>query len=182
MMKKVLSTAMGMFLSAAVSAQPVDLAKSSVTATFKQTGVAVDTKFTRFKADVSFDPAAPEKTSANMQVDITSFDLGDPEYNKEVQKPEWFNSAKYAQATFVTQSVRAISADRLEASGTLTIKGKAQPVVVPITVKQTGNTRTFSGELPIKRLVFKIGEGDWSDTDIVADEVKIKFTVVTAAQ
>ncbi len=181
-MKKVLSVAIGVLLSAAVFAQPVDLAKSSVTATFKQTGVSVDTKFTRFKADVNYDPAAPEKTTASMQVDVTSFDLGDPEYNKEVQKPEWFSSAKYAQATFITQSVRALGSDRLEASGTLTIKGKAQPVVVPITVKQAGAARTFTGELPIKRLAFKIGEGDWSDTDMVADEVKIKFTVVTAAQ
>lgn len=181
-MHKFLVIAAGVWFAAAVNAQPVDLAKSSVTATFKQTGVAVDTKFTRFKAEVNFDPAAPEKTTANMQVDITSFDLGDPEYNKEVQKPEWFNSAKFAQATFVTQTVRALSADRLEATGTLTIKGKAQSVVVPIAVKQTGTTRSFSGELPIKRLAFKIGEGDWSDTDMVADEVKIKFTVVTAAQ
>lgn len=181
-MNKFLGIAMGFCFAAAVNAQPVDLAKSSVTATFKQTGVAVDTQFRRFKAEVNFDPAAPEKTTASMQVDITSFDLGDPEYSKEVQKPEWFNSAKFAQATFVTQTVRALSADRLEATGTLTIKGKAQSVVVPIAVKQTGATRSFSGELPIKRLAFKIGEGDWGDTDMVADDVKIKFTVVTAAQ
>lgn len=181
-MNKFLGLATALWFVAAANAQPVDLAKSSVTATFKQTGVAVDTKFTRFKADVNFDPAAPEKTTASMQVDMTSFDLGDPEYNKEVQKPEWFNSAKYAQATFVTQTVRSLGPDRLEAGGILTIKGIAQRVVVPIYVKQSGGTRTFSGELPIKRLVFKIGEGDWSDTDIVADEVKIKFTVVTAAQ
>jgi polyisoprenoid-binding protein YceI len=182
MQKTLLAIAASGLLAVAADAQPIDAAKSSVTAAFKQMGVTTDTKFTRFKGDVNYDPAAPEKTTATLQVDITSFDLGDPEYNKEVQKPEWFNSAKFAQATFVTKSVRVISADRLEASGTLTIKGTAQPVVVPVAVKQSGAARTFSGELPIKRLAYKIGEGDWSATDMVADDVKIKFTVVTAAQ
>jgi polyisoprenoid-binding protein YceI len=31
--------------------------------------------------------------------------------------------------------------------------------------------------LPIKRLAFGIGEGEWKDTSIVADEVVIKFRV-----
>lgn len=181
-MNRLFTLTVGALLSAAANAQLVDVAKSSVSATFRQMNVPVEAKFTRFKADVAYDPAAPEKTAASMQVDVTSFDLGDPEYNKEVQKPEWFNSTKFAQATFVTQSVRALGPDKLEATGTLTIKGVAQPVKVPVAVKQVGATRSFSGELPIKRLVFKIGEGEWSATDMVADDVKIKFTVVTAAQ
>ena len=181
-MKKISAVVATLLFTVNVCATPVDAAKSSVTATFTQMGVPVEAKFTRFKADVKYDQAAPQQTQANMQVDVSSFDLGDPEYNKEVQKPEWFNAPKFAQATFVTQAVRALATDRLEATGTLTIKGAAQKVIVPIAVKQTGNQRTFSGELPIKRLAFKIGEGDWSATDMVADIVKIKFTVVTASE
>lgn len=181
-MKKSIAIAATLLFAVNVYAAPVDVAKSSVTATFTQTGVPVEAKFTRFKADVKFDQAAPQQTQANMQVDVSSFDLGDPEYNKEVQKPEWFNASKFAQATFVTQSVRALAPDRLEATGTLTIKGVAQNVVVPIAVKQAGNQRTFSGELPIKRLAYKIGEGDWSATDMLADVVKIKFSVVVVGQ
>jgi len=182
MMKNYLVMVAIALVAANVYATPVDVTKSSITATFTQTGVPVEAKFTRFKADVKFDPAAPQQTQANMQVDVSSFDLGDPEYNKEVQKPEWFNAPKFAQATFVTQSVRALAPDRLEATGTLTIKGVAQNVVVPIAVKQVGNQRAFSGELPIKRLAFKIGEGDWSATDMLADVVKIKFMVVVVSQ
>jgi polyisoprenoid-binding protein YceI len=33
--------------------------------------------------------------------------------------------------------------------------------------------------LPIKRLTFNIGDGEWKDTSVVADEVVIKFRVVT---
>ena len=36
------------------------------------------------------------------------------------------------------------------------------------------------GVLPIKRTTFNIGDGEWKDTSVVADEVQIKFHVVAA--
>ena len=38
----------------------------------------------------------------------------------------------------------------------------------------------FEGNLPIKRLAFGIGEGEWKDASIVADEVVIKFRVLAS--
>ena len=32
--------------------------------------------------------------------------------------------------------------------------------------------------LPIKRLAFKIGDGEWADTSMVADEVQVRFKLV----
>jgi hypothetical protein len=31
------------------------------------------------------------------------------------------------------------------------------------------------GAFPIKRLTFRIGEQEWSDTSMVADEVQVRF-------
>ncbi len=101
-------------------------------------------------------------------------------YNKEVQKKEWFNAAQFPQATFTSSSIKALSADKLQAQGKLVIKGKALDVNVTVAMKQDAKTRTFSGVLPIKRLYFNIGEGEWKDTDALADEVTIKFTIVNA--
>jgi polyisoprenoid-binding protein YceI len=63
-------------------------------------------------------------------------------------------------------------------TGTLTIKGKAQTVSFPMTVGQQGAEQTFDGSLPISRLKFDIGTGEWKDTSTVADEVTIKFHIV----
>jgi len=41
---------------------------------------------------------------------------------------------------------------------------------------EAGHTlRTVEGQFPLKRLRFKVGEGPWSDTDTVADEVLVRF-------
>lgn len=163
-----------------VVAQPVQLAGSQVSATFSQMGVDVEAPFKRFSGDVSYDPAAPERATAELSVEVASFDLGDPQYNDEVLKPEWFDAAKHPQARFVSTAVQSAGAGKLKIDGTLTLKGKSAPVQFIASVTPEGGGYVFSGELPIKRLVYKIGEGDWADTEMVADEVRIRFRLLTA--
>lgn len=159
----------------------IDKKASSIAITFTQMGVPVSAKFTDFAGAISYDPANIAAAKAQLTVQLASFDMGDAEYNKEVQKKEWFNAAQFPQATFTSSAIKAISADKLQAQGKLMIKGHALDVSVPISVKQSGNVKSFSGTLVIKRLSFGIGEGEWKDTDTLADDVAIKFTIVTNA-
>lgn len=160
-------------------ADDIAAGKSSINATFTQMGVGVTAKFNHFEGNIDYDPDKPAAATAHLTVQVASFDLGDPEYNKEVLKKDWFDTAQYPQATFVTTAIKPVAKDKLLATGKLTIKGKTLMVDVPMTVQRTGNDTTFSGSVPIKRLYFNIGEGEWRDTDMLADEVVIKFNVVT---
>lgn len=157
-----------------------DPAKSSVSAVFKQMNVPVEGKFKRFNAQIDYNSAKPENAKANMEIDVASFDLGDVEFNKEAQKKEWFNGAQFPKATFTSSALKPAAAGKLDVSGKLTIKGKTVDVAFPLNVKQEGAAQVFEGSLPIKRLAFNIGEGEWKDTSMVADEVLIKFRVVAA--
>jgi polyisoprenoid-binding protein YceI len=57
----------------------------------------------------------------------------------------------------------------------LTIKGASRNVVVPVALAQTGAATTATGAFVIKRLDFKVGDGDWKDTSMVADDVQVRF-------
>ncbi|GGC15476.1 hypothetical protein GCM10007205_25530 [Oxalicibacterium flavum] len=162
----------------AATALKADAAKSKVTITFKQMNVPVDAQFRKFTADIAYDAAKPDASKANVEIDVASFDLGDPDYNKEVQKKEWFNTAQHPKATFVSTQIKPGAANKLDVSGKLTIKGKTTDVSFPLTVGKDGAAQVFEGTLPIKRLTYGIGDGEWKDTSIVADEVTIKFRVV----
>ena len=157
----------------------LDNAKSTVSIVFKQMNVPVDAKFKKFSANIDYNATKPETSKANVEIDLASFDLGDAEYNKEVLKKEWFNAAQFPKANFVATSMKVSGAGKLDVNGTLTIKGKSANVTFPMSVKQEGANQIFDGSLPIKRLAFNIGEGEWKDTSMVADEVTIKFHVVT---
>src|SRR5450830_1259066 len=88
----------------------VDAGKSTVSAVFKQLNVPVEAKFKKFVAQIDFDSAKPDAARASVDIDIPSFDLGDPEYNKEVLKKEWFNAAQFPKASFVSSSIKRVRA------------------------------------------------------------------------
>ena len=161
----------------------VDVAKSSIVATSKQMNVPVDGKFMQFTAQVSFDPAKPTAGSAQFTVVVSSYDLGDKEYNDQVAGKDWFDAKTYPTATFVSSAIAPAGGggSKYNVTGRLTIKGKSQTVVVPVTVTQQGVNQVFEGALPIKRSTFDVGTGEWKDTSVVADDVVIKFHIVASA-
>jgi polyisoprenoid-binding protein YceI len=155
-----------------------DAARSTVSASFKQMDVPVESKFTRFAAQIDYDATHPDKATARIDIDTASLDLGSAEYNKEIAKKTWFDSGHFPKATFVSSSIRPAGAGKLAVAGALTIKGRSANVSFPVAVRQEGGKQVFEGQVPIKRLAFNIGEGEWKDTDLVADDVLIKFRVV----
>ena len=163
----------------AFSHAAVDYAKSRIEFTSKQMNVPVDGHFGKFTAQVSYDPKKPADAKAEIEVDLGSVDTGSSEANLEVAKKGWFNTAAFPKAKFTSTSVKPLSADKLEVKGTLAIKGLSRDVTLPVTVKSAGAATTFEGAFPLMRLQFRIGEGIWSDTDTVADEVQVKFRIVT---
>ena len=171
-----------LFASTIAGAAPlkVDPAKSSVSATFKQMGVPVEAKFRQFNAQIDYDATKPAASKATVEIQTASLDLGDPDYNKEVAKKEWFNAAQFPKASFVSSSIAPAGAGKFNVAGKLIIKGRSANVSFPLVAKTEAGKQVFEGQLPIKRLAFNIGEGEWKDTSMVADEVVIKFRVVAA--
>lgn len=164
------------------AAAQIDNARSSITATAKQLGVPIEGRFKKMTATVLFMPSRLAQSSAKIDIEVGSYDMGAAEYNKEVLGKEWFNAAQYPKATFASTTIAAAGADRYMVSGKLTLKNKVADVSFPIIVKSVGGVHTFDGVLPIKRSVFHVGEGEWKDVSVVADEVLIKFHLVTAGK
>lgn len=154
--------------------------QSRVTATFWQLNVPVEAEFRRFEASIDYDAAKLERTRATMTIETASLDLGDELMNAEVGKPEWFDSKRHPKATFFTTSIKPAGPSKVIVNGTLTIKGRSLDVSFPLTIKVQGDAYVFDGQLPIRRTAFFVGEGDWLDTSLVADQVIIKFHIVAS--
>jgi polyisoprenoid-binding protein YceI len=156
-------------------AQQVLPAQSEIGFVSKQMGVPVEGRFKQWTAQIAFDPKKPEAGKVAFTIQTGSASFGAAETDAEVPKAEWFNVAKFPQASFASSAIKALGAGRFEVRGKLAIKGATQDVVVPVTVTQAGAASTASGSFTIKRLDFKIGEGDWADTSMVANDVLVKF-------
>lgn len=156
----------------------INLAQSTIVATFKQENVPVDAPFRKFSGSIHYDQANPDASGAALAVDVTSFDIGDPAYNAEVRKPAWFDSARYPLASFRSTAIKPGAAGHFDATGTLTIKGKAQTITVAITVQRAGNADTFDGSFDLSRKAFGIGDPGWQD--VLDDKVRVRFHLLVA--
>jgi polyisoprenoid-binding protein YceI len=150
-------------------------AQSEIAFASKQMGVSVDGHFKKFDAQIAFDPAKPEASKIAFAIDMGSATLGAPESDAELPKPNWFNVPRFPQATFQSSAVKKLSPGKYEVAGKLSIKSNVRDVVVPVALSQVGAVTTAVGAFSIKRLAFKIGENEWADTSLVADDVQVKF-------
>jgi polyisoprenoid-binding protein YceI len=141
-------------------------------------GVPVEGKFGKFSAQITLDPKKPETGSVAFSIDTGSARFGSAELDAEVPKATWLNTAKFPQATFQSSSVKAAGAGKFTVAGKLGIKGATQDVVVPVQVVQAAGVSTATGTFTIKRLAFKVGDGDWADTSLLADDIQVRFKLV----
>jgi polyisoprenoid-binding protein YceI len=159
----------------ALAQQKLLPAQSEIAFLTRQMGVPVDGRFRKFDAQVTFDPKQPAAAKISFTIDLGSAAIGTTETEAELLKPDWFNTPKFPQATFTSTAVKPAGVGKLEVAGTLSIKGSSQPVTVPVLLAQSGTFTTATGSFTLKRLDFRIGDGDWKDTSVVANEVQVRF-------
>jgi polyisoprenoid-binding protein YceI len=179
-MQRLLITSTVLLLGAAGAAaanQALIASQSEVAYVSTQMGVQVEGSFGRFEAQIELNPDKLQASSVSLAVDTGSVDFPSADVLKELAKPEWFDTAHYPKAEFRSSRIHRLADGRYEIGGTLTIKGHAQEVVFPVSLSRSGATTFATGVLTIKRLDYGVGQGEWGDTSLVADEVQIKFKI-----
>ncbi len=150
----------------------------------KEMGVPVSGKFKRFEAAIDIDPIKPEKSSANMRIDIGSLATGNDEADALAVGPDWLDKTRAPYAIFKSISIRELGKGRYEAKGTLNIHNKERDFVIQFNgTDQAGGKTIVTSEFSIKRSDFAIGGGVWNEGDVVSPEilVKVRFALVPAA-
>jgi polyisoprenoid-binding protein YceI len=159
---------------AAVSLVP---AQSDISFVAKQLGVPLAGRFKRFTVQSNFNPKSPQTSQIALAIDLASVSVS-ADADPELPKADWFNVPKFPQATFQSTAIKALGGGKFEVAGKLAIKGISRDLVVPVQLAQAGALSTATGGFTLKRLDHKVGDGDWTDTSIVANEVQVKFKIV----
>jgi len=173
------SLAMLLLASSGAGAQAVLIDKSEIRFVSRQMGINVEGRFRKWKANVDFRPKDLRKSKAEFEIDLGSIDLASEESETEAMRPRWFDTARFPVATFQSTAMKDLGGDRYEIAGKLTVKGTVRDETIPIEVKKdaAGNS-VATGEFTIKRLAFNIGNGQWADPTVVADEVVVRVRMV----
>lgn len=155
----------------------VDNRSSKIQFTAMQSEVAVDGKFQKFVADVDFDLAEPAAAKVDLVIDLASVSTGSSEADELLKSKDFFDAAHFPQASFSARTINATGAGQYQASGLFTLKGRSVPIVVPFSARPEGAGLRIEGRLPISRLAYHVGEGQWADTGTLDDQVQILFSL-----
>lgn len=142
-----------------------------------QMNVAVDGEFKKFSADVEFDPAAPTVGKVNVVIDAATADTGSQDADELLKGKDFLDVAHFPRATFASSSITAAGAGKFLANGQFTLKGRSLPLVIPFKVRAESAGTWFEGGMPLSRLAYKVGEGEWADTGTISDQVQIRFKI-----
>ena len=163
----------------------VDLAQSRITFTGRQMNVPSKGRFKTFSANVRFDPANLATSAVDVVIDTASADTGNPDMDTELKRPNWFAVQRFREARFATTAVRAKGGNDYEAAARLTIRDVTQEVVMPFKLDIGDDSADpgqllarVSGDVTISRTKYGVGQAEWSDTNIVGDDVGIHIDVV----
>ena len=136
-------------------------------------GEAFDGKFARFTPQIRFDPAKLATSRFDVRIQLASANTRNDERDQMLRTSDFFDVAAKPEARFIATRFRALGGNRYAADGTLALHGVSKPVLLSFTWT-AGAKAVLSGEATLKRLDFGVGTGDWADTELLPNEVKVK--------
>jgi polyisoprenoid-binding protein YceI len=132
----------------------------------------------KWDADITFDPAAWDKSSVKIVIDTRSVNTRVTMRDNHLRSKDFFYADSFPQLTFVSTIVNKLSDTRMNITGDLTIRGITKPVTIPATLvfwDDKARMGRFKGTFTILRNEFGVGYSPPGNP--IADEVAVSFNM-----
>jgi polyisoprenoid-binding protein YceI len=165
--------------SAAGATDYVALPGSTLGFTATYQGEAFAGSFAKFVPQIRFDPGKLAESRFDVRITLASADTRNSERDDMLKGSEFFDTANKPEGRYVATRFRALGGNRYVADGVLTLHGVSKPA--PLAFSWTPGTKpTLDGTAMLKRLDFNVGTGDWTDLDLIPNEVKVRTHLLLA--
>lgn len=161
----------------AADAWQVKTDESDIEFSGTQLGAEFEGEFDKFTAEIVFSPDDLAGSKVSVVIDIASVNTENADRDSQIISADWFDVAQWPTAKFETRSFREIAPGQYEAVADLTIRDVTKEVVLPFNLEIEGNRAEAEGTITIKRTDFGVGQGQWSDTSQVGDDVTIRIDI-----
>ena len=123
----------------------VDAGHTAVIAKVSHIGYGLSVfRFDKVAGTLTWDPAAPAKSTLNVSVETASISTPVPGFAAELAGDGYLKSAAFPKATFVSTAFRQIDASHGQVDGQFTLMGKTRPLTLD--VELVGAGKGFMGK------------------------------------
>jgi polyisoprenoid-binding protein YceI len=143
-------------------------------------------EFHQVNGTVVIDDADISRSSVNVTIDASTVDTREPDRDKHLMSPDFFDVARYPTMTFKSTRVEPAAPGKLKVTGDLTIRGVTKQAVLEVSAPKPaikdpwGLQRTaVSGSTKINRQDFGVAWNKTLDSGgvVVGDDVNITLDV-----
>lgn len=106
------------------------------------------------RGSVTLAPGSLIPQSVNAVLDATHVATDEPDRDRSLESPDFFDAAKFPSWTFVSTKVMPTGSNSFEMDGNLTIHGVTQPERLDVTVSGTPSNPEYRAETHIDRHAF----------------------------
>jgi len=136
--------------------------------------------FGKIDATLDFDQTDPTQSKVSVTIPLDSVNSNVAKLNEHLDSPDFFDAAKYPNATFKSTKVeKGATPDQLKVTGDLSLHGVTKPVTLDVTVNNVGEhpirkapAAGFDATATVKRSDFGISKY----IPGVSDDIKIHIT------
>jgi polyisoprenoid-binding protein YceI len=166
----------------------VDQAHSDVTFKVRHLMSRTGGEFTDFDGTFAIDWSNPDRSKVEFEIDAASIDTANADRDKHLRSEDFFWVEKHPKITFTSDSIEKKSDQLYHVHGTLTMRGVANKVTLPVTYlgelqDPWGNTKAgFSTEITLDRKDYDIVWNKALDAGgvILGDDVEVTIDLQTA--
>ena len=136
-----------------------------------------DGSFQKFSGEIDY-AGSPEKSRVSVTIETASLIANDPKLTEHLKTADFFDVAKYPQATFVSTEIKP-GGDKGAShtvTGNLTLHGVTKSITFPATINVTPDVATVDSTFSINRKDFGISYAGAPD-NLIRDDVVLKLTI-----
>jgi polyisoprenoid-binding protein YceI len=139
-----------------------------------QAGAKFTSAFERFDVRFDFDESNPGAGRLDVAVATKSVDTADVDRDEILRSRDFFWCERFPEAVYHAEKFERDGAG-WRASGEFALRGVTRPVVVRFALAPGPMHLLMKGTADLRRLEFGIGQGEWSSTEWIGDEVGVLF-------
>lgn len=151
-----------------------DERSGSLQFTAVQAGATFTSEFRHFTVRFDFDEAKPAAGRLDVTVGTKSVDTADVDRDEILRSRDFFWCEQHPEAVFHAEKFER-DGTGWRASGELMLRGVTRPVLVRFELAPGPMQLVMKGAADLRRLEFGVGQGEWSSTEWVGDEVGVLF-------
>jgi polyisoprenoid-binding protein YceI len=174
----------------AIRTYAIDKAHSEATFQVRHLLTRVRGRFSDFEGAITFDDAAPERSSVTFTIRAASIDTSEPARDTHLRSADFFDVERFETITFQSSRIERTADDEFAVTGEFTLHGVTKTITLPVTYlgqakDPWGNERlAFEAEYTLNRKDYGLNWNAALETGgfLVGDEVKVGLSIQAVAQ